>query len=651
MTGRDEMQPQRVGSLALFSLVYTTSAAALYFALGLVAGRALGLTPVVFLVGGLFLGLAAMTYAEGALGHPEPGGSSALARYGFNELVSFAAGWAVVLDFLVVMALAATSAAAYLGTIWSPVSHGTGRALVACGVILFAVVSTTLGSTTWGFRNRVIIAIADIGVQSLLLVIGVALLLDPSVITKGIDLGSSPSWANIIYALTLVTVAFTGVEAAASLAPEIRLKRSGVIGMISGGVAVVVILQVGVAAVALSAFPVEGGKTLLSTEWLDAPLVGVARAVGHGQVGKVLGWVVAASGFLALVAATRSAMLGVSRLAYSLARHRQIPRIVARLGRRRGTPWLIILLSGLAAAALAIPGDIKMLGGIYAFGAMLAITIAHASVVRMRLRGELSETSWRMPLSLKTSAGSLPLPAVVGAVLSAAAFVGVVIVHQPARWVGGAWLITGVLLYIIYRRLTGNSILRSVEVSDRALIYEAESASYGSILVPILGTELDDDIVQTAGRLAGSHDEDLDESGPVIEALWFHEIPLALPLDAALPSERTDVAKERLRRAKAVGEEYQGVTVSTAQVRVRTLGEGIVREAKRRGVDVIVLTAEDPAKAAKTSAPTRGRQAGLGETTRFVLRKAPCRVVVTVPSTNFEGTRSLGEDDPQHSTE
>ena len=647
---REEMQPQRVGALALFSLVYTTSAAALYFALGLVAGHALGLTPLVFLVGGLFLGLAAMTYSEGALGHPEPGGSSALARYGFNELVSFAAGWAVVLDFLVVMALAATTAASYLGTIWDPVGHGVGKALVACGVVLFAVVSTTLGSTTWGLRNRIIIAVADIGVQALLLVVGLVILLDPAKLTAGVDLGTSPSWANIVYALTLVTVAFTGVEAAASLAPEIRLKRSGVIGMVSGGVAIVVVLQVGVAVVALSAFPAVAGKTELATTWLEAPLVGVARSIGHGLVGVWLGRIVAVSGFLALLAATRSAMLGVSRLAYSLARHRQIPRIVARLGRKRGTPWLIILLSGLAAAGLAVPGDIKMLGGIYAFGAMLAITIAHASVVRMRLRGDLSDTSWRMPLSLKTSAGSLPLPAAVGAVLSAAAFVGVVVVHGPARYVGGAWLVSGVLLYVLYRRLTGNSILNRIEVSDRALVYEEESASYGSILVPILGTELDDDIVQTAGRLAGSHDVDTGDKGAFIEAIWFHEIPLSLPLDAALPGERTEQALARLRRAKAVGEEYQGVTVSTAQVRVRTLGEGIVREAKRRGVDVIVLTAEDPARAAKSAAPSRGKQAGLGETTRFVLRKAPCRVVVTVPSTNVAGTRSVPEDGPDHST-
>ena len=341
-------------------------------------------------------------------------------------------------------------------------------------------------------------------------------------------------------------------------------------------------------------------------------------------------------------------MLGVSRLAYSLARHRQIPRIVARLGKRRGTPWLIIVLSGLAAAALAIPGDIKFLGGIYAFGAMLAIAIAHASVVRMRLRGDMSDSSWQMPLSLTTSAGSLPLPAAFGAVLSAGAFIGVLVVHEPARYVGGSWLVLGVVLYVSYRKLTGNPVLGRVEVSERALVYEAEAASYGSILVPILGTDLDDDIVQTAGRLAGSHDEDTGEKGAVIEALWFHEIPLSLPLDASLPEERSNEALTRLRRAKAIGEEYQGVTVSTAQLRVRTLGEGIVREAKRRGVDVIVLTAEDPARAAKSSAPSRGKQAGLGETTRFVLRKAPCRVVVTVPSTNIEGTRSVAEDGSDH---
>ncbi|MEI7888886.1 MAG: amino acid permease [Actinomycetes bacterium] len=646
MSARDEVQAQRVGPLGLFSLVYTTSAAALYFALGLIADKALGLTPLVFLGGGLFLGLAAMTYTEGALGHPEPGGSSSLARHAFNELVSFAAGWAVVLDFLVVMALAATTAAGYLGTIWTPLGHGWGRAVTAGLVVLYAVVANIRGSNPSATRNRIVIAVADIGIQAIVLVVGLVFLLGHAgVITKGVDLGVSPTWANLIYALTLVTVAFTGLEAAASLAPEFRMDGSGVKRMLVGGVGVIVVLHVGIACVALAAVPVHGGTTALGSEWLNAPLVGVAQGLDSGALGDILAKVVAISGFVGLTAAVRSAMLGLSRLSYALARHRQIPRVVARVSSRFGTPWLIIILSGLAATGLAAPGNIKMLAGLYAFGAMLAITIAHLSVIKLRWSGAMSTGSWRMPLSVGPATRSVPIPAALGAAASTAAFVAVLILHPAARVVGSAWLLGGVLLYIVYRLLTGNSILGAVEVSERALTYSDEAASYGSILVPILGTDLDDDIVQTAGRLAGSRHDDLEETGAVIEAIWFHEIPLALPLDASISREQTELALTALRHAKAVGEEYQGVTVSTAQVRVRKLGDGIVREAKRRGVDVIILSAEEPARAARTAPAGIGRQVGLGEMTRFVLRKAACRVLVTVPSTNLEGTRSRDDDD------
>ncbi|MCX6387313.1 MAG: amino acid permease, partial [Solirubrobacterales bacterium] len=635
---------QRIGALSLFSLVYTTSAAALYFALGLIAQRALGLTPLVFLGGGLFLGLAAMSYTEGVLGHPEPGGSSSLTRFAFNELISFAAGWAVVLDFLVVIALAATTAASYLGTLWTPVGHGLGRTVVTCAVIGYAVASSIRGGSISAVRTRIIVAIADIGVQALLLVLGAFLMFHPELLSDSIHLGSSPTWTNLIYAFTLATAAFTGIEAAASLAPEIKLNGVGFRRLIAGGVGVIVMLHVGIAFVGLSALPVTNGVTALGGKWLNAPLVGVARGISPGSWGHLLGQVVAISGFVGLATASRSAMTGVSRLAYSLARHRQIPRVVARLSSRYGTPWMILILAGLAAAALALPADIEMLGGLYAFGAMLAITLTHASVVRLRVKGELAEGAWSMPLSVRFRGGTVPLPALFGAIVSALAFVAVMALHAPARYVGSAWLLGGVVLYVIYRKLMGNSVFDAVEVSDRALVYERESASYGSILVPILGSALDDDIVQTAGRLAGATKDELDEHGAVIEAIWFHEIPLSLPLDASISPERSADALERLRHAKAVGEEYQGVTVSTAQVRVRKLGQGIVREAKRRGVDVIVLPGEEPTRAARTAPASRGKQAGLGEMTRFVLRKAHCRVLVTVPSSNVAGTRSRPED-------
>ena len=133
-------------------------------------------------------------------------------------------------------------------------------------------------------------------------------------------------------------------------------------------------------------------------------------------------------------------------------------------------------------------------------------------------------------------------------------------------------------------------------IPERALRYEALEPEFGSILVPILGTALDDDIVQTAGRLAGETRDDLDQEGAVIEAIWVFEIPLALPMDAPLPDAQVRRAREALARAKLVGEEYEGVEVATAIVRARRAGEAIVREARRRGVEAIVLAAEESSR-------------------------------------------------------
>ena len=621
-----------IGPSGLFAVVYSTSAAAIYFALGVVADRALGLTPFVFLVGGLFLGLAAMSYAEGALNHREPGGSSMLARHAFNELVSFSAGWVVILDFLVVMALAAVAAADYAGTIWRPLGNGIGADLVSATLIVSAAAAAIRSPNLGPLRSRVAVAVFDIGVQLLIVGLGVALAFEPSLLTDSVDLGSTPQWSDVVYALTLVTVAFTGLEAAASLSPETNVHKRAVGRTLTLGVAVIIVLQVGVAAVALSALPVTEGHTALGARWLDAPLVGTAEQIDPNGIGPALAKLVAVSAVAALFGAVQSAMFAVSRLGYSLTRSRQIPRVVGRLSGRYGTPWIIIGASAAGAVGLAMPSDIKLLLGVYAFGAMYAITVAHSSVVRMRMRGDLSSDGWRMPLSLKVAGKETPLPALFGAILSAAAFATVLVMHVPARWLGGAWLGGGLLLYVAYRRVTGNGVFERVEVSERALVYEPESASFGTILVPILGSVLDDDIVQTAGRLAGSNHDEADTEGSAIEAIWFHQIPMALPLDAPLPETKITEAKQRLLRAKAVGEEYSGVTVSTAQVRVRKVGEGIVREARRRGVEVIVLAAEEP-RGSGPGAIRRSAAAGsIGEVTRYVLRKAHCRVVLTIPS-------------------
>jgi APA family basic amino acid/polyamine antiporter len=215
-----------------------------------------------------------------------------------------------------------------------------------------------------------------------------------------------------------------------------------------------------------------------------------------------------------------------------------------------------------------------------------------------------------------------------------AGWVSVLATHDEARIAGLVWMAFGLGLYVIYRVSEGKPLLRRVTIPAGALTREREEAEYGSILVPLLGTSLDDDIVQTAGRLAGEERADEGELGAVIEALWVFRIPMSLPLDAALPEHQLQRARQALARAKAVGEEYEGVEVATATVRARRVGQAIVDEARRRGVEVIVLGAEPPSRI-RGGALLGGRGGPLdnyvGDVTRYVVEKAPCRVILTAP--------------------
>src|ERR671936_1229675 len=110
---------RRVGAPRLFATAYSTVGSSVYFALGVVAAYALGLTPLVVLVAGLLFVLTTLTYFEGMTTHPERGGSAVMARYAFNELWSFVAGWAILLDYLILIAITSLSIGHYLSAFWS----------------------------------------------------------------------------------------------------------------------------------------------------------------------------------------------------------------------------------------------------------------------------------------------------------------------------------------------------------------------------------------------------------------------------------------------------------------------------------------------------------------------------------------------------
>ena len=630
--GAEARFSRSLGEPALFAVVLSAVGSSIYFVLGVVAGEALGLTPVVFLLAALLFALTMATYVEGNSLHAERGGASTFARYAFNELVSFIAGWAILLDYLIVMAIAALAVPHYLTAFWGPAGDGGVELLITAAVLAGVVALNVRGISPERLRTVLRVTVLNIFLVAVIIAVGLATVSDLGLITDSIDLGRSPRVEDLIFATTLAAAAATGIEAASGLAGEVRVGRRGLRRLVAlSGVAVFLMLG-GVAVVALMAVPVIGGATALGERFVEMPVLGVVSTFEPEWTADGLRYAVGATAAVVLAQAANSQMLGVGRLAYSLATNRQVPSVLGRLERRRSTPYVAIGLCALLALALTLPADVDFLAGLFAFGATLAFTIAHLSVIVLRFREPDRPSAFRIPLSVPVRGGSIPLPAALGVLLSGAGWVSVVVLHEGARIAGGVWMAVGIVLYVVYRKQQDKSLTKRFTIPAEALL-EREETEYGSILVPVFGRELDDDIVGTAGRLAADEADERD-GGAMLEALYVFEMPMSLPMDARVPPERMAEAKRLLARAKEVGEEYEGVEVATATVRGRTAGAAIVAEAKRRGVEAIVLAAEEPSRTrggALLGARSRSRERSVGDTTRYVVEKAPCKVILTAP--------------------
>jgi len=620
-----------LGEPALFAIALSAVGSSVYVALGVVAGRALGMTPFVFLAAGVFFSLTTMSYLEGSSLHPERGGASVFARYAFDELWSFVAGWAIILDYLIVMAFGALAVPHYLSAFWGGANNGVVELLIAAAVLGLVVWMNVRGIAASRLRGVLRLSLLNLVLSVVVMAVGFATLFDLGVVVDSIDLGTSPRWQDLLFGAVIATVACTGIEAASGLAGELRVGRRGLRRVTLIGAGAVFALLVGMSLIGLMAVPVDGGSTDLGSRYVEAPMLGVVSAFNEGALADGLRYAVGGLAALVLMQAANGQMLGVARLAYSLATNRQVPSLVGRLHERRSTPYVAIGLAAVIAFALVVPADVDFLAGLFAFGAMLAFTIAHLSVIVLRFREPDRPRAFCVPLSLKVGTGSLPLPSVLGALLAGVGWVSVVILHEGARIAGGVWMLGGLSLYVVYRRTQGKQLTRRFTIPAEALRERAGEGEYGSILVPVFGEEIDDDIVGTAGRLAADH-ADEGEGGAVLEALYVFEIPMALPIDARVPDDRMDEAKRVLARAKDVGEEYDGVEVATAMVRGRSAGQAIVSEARRRGVEAIVLGAEEPTRikgGAMLGGRGRARDRFVGDTTRYVVEKAPCKVILT----------------------
>jgi len=606
-----------LGVNALFSTAYGNVGSSIYYALGLVASFALGLTPVVFVIAGIIFYLTAATYSEATAMFPEAGGSSSFARHAFNEFWSFFAAWGQMLNYVITISISAFFVPHYLGSLfWEPLRHGPGDVVAGIVVVALLAVINVFGVKE-AARLNILLAVTDFATQLLLVVLGLVLVFSPQTLIDNVHLGIAPTWKNFVIAIPVAMIAYTGIETISNMAEEARDEATTIPRAINRVVIAVFAIYALLPAVALSALPVTQNangqyQTLLGVGedkggFAGDPVLGIVKHLNLGPlqgVGELYVGLLAAT---ILFIATNAGIIGVSRLVYSMGIHRQVPDRLRQLHPKFRTPWLGILVFSAIACVAMIPGKADFLGNMYAFGAMLSFTIAHVAVVRLRVKLPQQERPYSGPGTLRWRGHDLPLFALVGGLGTALAWVTVTALHVDVALAGTGWLLFGVALYAVYRRRQGLDLTTTTRVAVPKPVVDHE-AEYESVLVAFEEREFEPDILATAIRMAARRSRG-------IHVLVTIVVPATSPINAALPEQEL-AAQEVIEQSKVQG--GRRVTGHWQKVRAGQAGRAIVDEAREIGARAIVMPLPE----------RTGGGSVFGRTLETVLAERPCRVII-----------------------
>ncbi len=606
------------GPGALFGAAYGNVGSSIYYALGVVALYALGLTPVTFMIAGLIFVFTAASYTEATVMYPEAGGSSSFARHAFNEFVSFFAAWGQMLTYIVTIAISAFFVPHYLAVFWEPLGHGPGD--VIAGVVLVAALAAlNVKGTEESARLNLVLAVADLLTQVVLVGIGMVLVLDPDLLVQQIDLGVAPTWGDFALGIAVGMVAYTGIETISNMAEEARDSARTIPQGVGSTVLAVVALYALLPAIALSAMPVTqdaSGEytTKLGTEFADDPVLGIVENLGLSQgltdVAEIYVGLLAA---VILLIATNAGLIGVSRLTYSMGQHRQLPERLRQIHPRFKTPYVAILIFSGFAAVTMLPGETTFLATLYSFGATLSFTIAHVAVIRLRqkepdepgLAREAQRRKWRPPGNITIAGVSVPVTAIIGGLGTFGAFVVAMALDPVTLAAGGSWMVVGMCVYVAYRRHQGLPLGDTVKVAALAPL-GVEEVEYKSVLVAFEDDPFREETIATAARLGARRLRG-------IHVVSLLNVPADLPLDSRKVDEGP--AQSKIERAKLVA--GGRVTGHVLRVRPGQAGNAMAQEAEDIQAAAIVVQLNY-----RNGAPLYSK------TLQTVLTRRPCRVIV-----------------------
>ena len=671
-----------LGVGALFSTAYGNVGSSIYYALGVVAVAALGLTPAVFVITGALFVCTAWSYSEATAAMPEAGGASSFTRRAFNEFASFGIGWAQMLTYTATIAISALFVPQYLSIFWPILKEPPYNIIGGAIAITVLVVINIVGIKEAAALN-VALALLDLGTQILIMIIALVLLFEPTILLSQIHWGVAPTWGQFLYGLAIGTVAYTGIETISNMAEEAHHPDKDVPRSMNFVIIAVLVVYIGMPLAALSSMnvgsntvPVDPstGETVpvvvipgepkgtyvlksdpkvtayvpletlsdgttvipaqeptgevvivagqqvtklygtqLGSNYVADPVLGMVRFLPDNVAWLrwILGpWV----GILAatiLFIATNAGIIGVSRLAFSLGQHRQLPRILGRVHPTRLTPYVAVIFFGIIAVILILPGQVTLLADLYAFGSMISFTAAHVSVIVLRRKEPDLPRPFRPPLNFLFRGVSVPLTAVIGGICTFAVWC-VILYYKPlSGFIGIAWVGVGIVAYVIFRKAQGYSLTETVKSPDLPASLQ-EDVVYDQLLVPVRDTVVSEEMMVLACQLAT-------ERNSSIDALYVIEVPLNLPIDASLPEERQRAGRILERAAQAA--DLFNVKLTPVVVTARSAGRAIVEEAIARRSEVIILGSQSKRRIADKV---------FGRTIDYVLDNLPCEAIINV---------------------
>lgn len=602
----------------LFAIGFGDVGSSIYYALGVTTLYALGATPLALALAGVVFFCTVLTYTELSTAMPESGGSCSFARHAFNDLTSFVAGWALLLDYIVTIAISAYSIGPYLRQLWPGLSSVIGN--VPFTLLVLVVL---LGLNVIGIRESTrvsfLLAVFGVATQAVIITIGVVFLMQ---ITQpqaffahwqqlwfhmqigGSDSVWSPTWPQFWKGVGMAMVAYIGIEAIAQLAGEARHPNRTIPRALMATMVTLFVLYFGTSTIALTAMSPQE----LTTGYLENPLAGIAAFLPFGH-GFLVPWV-GLLGATILFVAANAGLIGASRLTFAMSEHFTLPRLFYRLHPRFKTPYVsLIAFTLIAGVIVTLARNLTHIAELYNFGAMLSFALAHLSLLGLRVRQPSLERPFKVGWNIVLGRIELPLTALIGLLGTAAVWVDVILTKPAGRNLGVLWMGLGLVGYFWYRRQQRLPPTGRVEI-EKLQVPGYESVHVRKILVPTSGAH-PDEVIQFAARLAKLHGAD-------ITALHVIEIPPSLPLDTFFP-EKLAVADSVMERSQAIGREYE-VPVDAQVKQARSAGETIVELAKEGAYDLIIL-------GAKHRTVTPGLSS-LGTTVEYVIRNAPARVWV-----------------------